>query len=111
MDCFIPPAAVHPPARPVTIDADLLPRRPPGARAAPRRRRRGRGRRGSRRRGKGEPLNPRASSVLTGTGLAVGGAVLPAGMFVAFVAPSWPRTVWGWLLSAALGLPLLLLVQ
>jgi ABC-type multidrug transport system permease subunit len=30
---------------------------------------------------------------------------------VAFLAPSWPRTGWGWLLSAALGLPLLLLAE
>ena len=56
-------------------------------------------------------MNPRASSILTAAGLTVGGVVLSAFMFVAFVAPAWPRTVWGWLLSAALGLPLLVLAQ
>ena len=56
-------------------------------------------------------MNPRVSSILTAAGLTLGAAVLSAFMFVAFVAPSWPRTVWGWLLSAALGLPLLVLAQ
>lgn len=56
-------------------------------------------------------LNARASSFLTGAAVGVGAAVLSAFMFVAFVAPSWPRTAWGWLLSAALGLPLLVLLQ
>ena len=56
-------------------------------------------------------MNPRASSILTAAGLTIGAAVLSAFMFVAFLAPSWPRTVWGWLLCAALGLPLLVLIQ
>jgi hypothetical protein len=56
-------------------------------------------------------LNPRVSSILTAAGLTIGAAVLSAFMFVAFLAPSWPRTGWGWLLSAALGLPLLVLFQ
>lgn len=56
-------------------------------------------------------MNPRVSGILTGAGLAIGAAVLSAGVFVAFLAPSWPRTVWGWLLSAALGLPLLILAE
>ena len=56
-------------------------------------------------------MNPRVSSMLTATGLAAGAAVLSAGVFVTFLAPSWPRTAWGWLLSAALGLPLLLLAE
>jgi len=62
------------------------------------------------RRGRGAALSTRLQSILTGAALAVGAAALSAGVFVAFVAP-WPRTVWGWLLSAALGLPLLVLVQ
>jgi hypothetical protein len=56
-------------------------------------------------------VNPRVSSILTGAGFAIGAAVLSAGVFVAFLAPSWPRTAWGWLLSAALGLPLLILAE
>ena len=56
-------------------------------------------------------MNSRVSSILTAAGLTLGAAVLSAFMFVAFVAPAWPRTVWGWLLSAALGLPLLVLAQ
>jgi hypothetical protein len=51
------------------------------------------------------------ASQLTTAALCIGAAVLSAFMFVAFVAPSWPRTPWGWLLSAALGLPLLVLIQ
>jgi hypothetical protein len=56
-------------------------------------------------------VNPRISSILTGAALAVGGAALSAGVFVLLFAPSWPRTAWSWLLSAALGLPLLVLAQ
>lgn len=56
-------------------------------------------------------MNPRVSGILTGIALAVGAATLSAFAFVGFLAPSWPRTGWGWLLSAALGLPLLVLVQ
>lgn len=56
-------------------------------------------------------MNPRVSSVLTGAALTAGAAVLSAFMFVAFLAPSWPRTAWGWVISGALGLPLLLAVQ
>jgi hypothetical protein len=41
--------------------------------------------------------------------LVAGAAVLSACVFVAFLAPGWPRTAWGWLISALLGLPLLVL--
>src|SRR4051812_76743 len=82
-----------------SVDADSL---PPGACRRPLARLK---------RGRGAALSTRLNGILTGAALAVGAAVLSAGVFVAFVAPSWPRTVWGWLLSAALGLPLLVLVQ
>jgi hypothetical protein len=48
------------------------------------------------------------SRAMTGA-IGAGAAVLSAFVFVAFFAPGWPRTVWGWLISAALGLPLLVL--
>ena len=51
------------------------------------------------------------SGPVTTLALAVGAAVLSAGVFVAFFAPGWPRTAWGWLISLLLGLPLLLLAQ
>jgi hypothetical protein len=56
-------------------------------------------------------LNPRISAVMTGAALAIGAAALSAGMFILLFAPSWPRTVWGWLISAALGLPLAVLAE
>jgi hypothetical protein len=56
-------------------------------------------------------MNPRVSSLLTFVGLTVGAAALSAFGFVAFLAPSWPRTAWGWLISAALGLPLVVAIQ
>jgi hypothetical protein len=55
-------------------------------------------------------LNGR-SRILAITAVALGGAVLSACFFVAFFAPAWPRTALGWLLSAALGLPLLVLAE
>ena len=51
----------------------------------------------------------RFSRGLPDAALLVGLTALSAFMFVAFLAPSWPRTVWGWVISAALGLPLLVL--
>ncbi|HEX6748860.1 MAG TPA: hypothetical protein VF092_16295 [Longimicrobium sp.] len=48
---------------------------------------------------------------LTGAGVAAGAAVLSAFFFVAFLAPGWPRTAWEWAISAALGLPLLVLAE
>lgn len=54
-------------------------------------------------------MKRRHSETLTVAGIAVGAAVLSAFVFVAFFAPSWPRTPWGWLISAALGIPLLVL--
>ncbi|HET7228799.1 MAG TPA: hypothetical protein VFJ16_02220 [Longimicrobium sp.] len=48
-------------------------------------------------------------SWLVGGAVGVGAAVLSAFVFVAFFAPGWPRTVWGWLIATALGLPLLVL--
>jgi hypothetical protein len=56
-------------------------------------------------------LDPRLSRVLTGAAVTAGAVALSAFGFVAFLAPSWPRTGWGWLLSAALGLPLLVAFQ
>lgn|GEM_PF-4399916 len=56
-------------------------------------------------------MNPRVSSILTGAGLAIGAAVLSTFAFILLFAPAWPRTAWGWLLSAALGLPLLILAE
>ena len=41
--------------------------------------------------------------------MALGAAALSALFFAAFFAPGWPRTGWGWVISAALGLPLLVL--
>lgn len=56
-------------------------------------------------------MNERISRILTITAVALGAAALSAFFFVAFFAPAWPRTAWGWLLSAALGLPLLVLAE
>jgi len=56
-------------------------------------------------------VNPRVSSMLTGAALAIGAAALSAFAFILLFAPAWPRSAWGWLLSAALGLPLLLLAE
>jgi len=54
-------------------------------------------------------VSTRRSRVLVGAAVAVGAAALSALFFAAFFAPGWPRTAWGWLVSAALGLPLLVL--
>jgi len=56
-------------------------------------------------------VNPRASAILTGVAVGLGAATLSAGMFILLFAPAWPRTVWGWILSAALGLPLPVLAE
>src|SRR4029079_18903980 len=40
-----------------------------------------------------------------------GGHAVSAFFFAAFFAPGWPRSAWGWLMSAALGLPLLILAD
>lgn len=56
-------------------------------------------------------MSTRVSEVLTGAAVWLGAAVLSAFVFVAFFAPAWPRTAWGWLLSTALGIPLLVLAQ
>ncbi|HEU0078442.1 MAG TPA: hypothetical protein VFQ76_12370, partial [Longimicrobiaceae bacterium] len=52
-------------------------------------------------------MGRRRREFLAGAAVGVGAALLSAFFFVAFVAPGWPRTLWGWLISAALGLPLL----
>jgi hypothetical protein len=44
---------------------------------------------------------------LTWAAIGAGALVLSALFFVAFLAPATPRTVWGWGISALLGLPLL----
>ena len=54
-------------------------------------------------------MKTRLPGPLLGVAVPAGGAVLSAFVFVACFAPAWPRSVWGWLLSAALGIPLLLL--
>jgi len=56
-------------------------------------------------------LNRRLSRTFIVTAVALGAAVLSAFFFIAFFAPAWPRTAWGWLLSAGLGLPLLVLAE
>jgi hypothetical protein len=48
------------------------------------------------------------SRALTWAAITAGGLVLSALFFVAFLAPAAPRTLWGWGISALLGLPLLL---
>ncbi|MFL5386392.1 MAG: hypothetical protein ACJ8GN_28060 [Longimicrobiaceae bacterium] len=55
-------------------------------------------------------MNDRISRIGIAAAVAAGAVVLSAFFFVAFFAP-WPRTAWGWLLSAALGLPLLVLAE
>jgi hypothetical protein len=54
-------------------------------------------------------MKRRQSEALAVAGIGMGAVVLSAFVFVAFFAPSWPRTAWGWLISAALGIPLLVL--
>jgi hypothetical protein len=56
-------------------------------------------------------MGTRARSALQDVAILAGFAVLSAFLFVAFVAPSWPRTAWGWVISGALGLPLLTAVR
>src|SRR4051812_42285018 len=47
------------------------------------------------------------SRVLTWAAIGAGALALSALFFVAFLAPATPKTVWGWAISALLGLPLL----
>ena len=54
-------------------------------------------------------MKRRHSEALAAAGIVLGAGLLSAFVFVAFFAPSWPRTPWGWLISAALGIPLLVL--
>ena len=56
-------------------------------------------------------MSTRTSRALPEVAILVGLTVLAAFMFVAFLAPSWPRTVWGWVISAVLGFVLLILVR
>jgi hypothetical protein len=56
-------------------------------------------------------LNERLSRTLITAAVALGAAVISAFFFAAVFAPGWPRTAWGWLLSAVLGLPLLVLAE
>jgi hypothetical protein len=51
------------------------------------------------------------SQLLIGVAVMAGGAMVSAFFFAAFFAPGWPRSAWGWLMSAALGLPLLILAD
>ncbi|HSU15438.1 hypothetical protein [Longimicrobium sp.] len=64
-------------------------------------------------RGVPAPVAPRTarspSQLLANAALIAGAAALSAFFFAAFFAPGWPRTVWGWAIAAALGLPLLVL--
>jgi hypothetical protein len=56
-------------------------------------------------------VNTRVSRALPEAALIVGLTVLSAFMFVAFLAPAWPRTVLGWVISGVLGFVLLILVR
>jgi len=56
-------------------------------------------------------VNDRISRIGIAAAVTVGAVVLSAFFFIAFFAPAWPRTAWGWLLSALLGLPLLVLAE
>lgn len=52
-------------------------------------------------------MGSRIRDALAIAGITAAAAMLSALLFAAFLAPSWPRTAWGWAISAALGLPLL----
>jgi hypothetical protein len=56
-------------------------------------------------------VSNRRSEVLVIAAVGAGAAALSAFAFVGFFAPGWPRTMWGWLISMAFGLPLLVLAE